>query len=293
MRGQALIVTIAAGLCCGVASGADMRLLGELTMEFERQLYERNVEVYTRLLRRTGLNPTEADRMIHDTALAEAKCTVSGFREQAEAQGIAVDSVYAALLGQLRGDSDASALEGLDEAGVNERLRRCDSIWQAMMQGRPGVLAYTKLNTSGPVSIGDTGITLVPPLGLKHDGSTSPFILRSDDASTSMTLTVKNKDVSTVDIVKLKDSFRRVIGKSVPQAEWHQDGIMELEGRQWILLEMSSRAPGFDLHKLFLASGYRDRLLICEVDATEDGFRRFQGPIWASVLSINLPDSME
>lgn len=284
---------VAATAVPGVAFSADMRLVGELTVALEQKFYELNVDIYTPLLKRTGLNPSEADRRIHDTALAQAKCTVAGFRDQAEAQGISAEPVYSAILGQLRGDHAAQGPEGLDAVRVNQRLERCNDLWPAMMQSRPGVLAFTKLNTSGPVAIPETGITFVPPLGLQHDGSTSPFTLRSDDASTTVAVSVKNKDVSAVDIDKLKASFRRVLGKSVPNAEWLQDAIMEIEGRQWILLEMSSRAPGFDLHKLFVATSYRDKLLIYEVNATEDGFQRFQGTIWTSILSVNLPETME
>lgn len=291
MRAGLFIAMVAAAVTPGVAVSADMRLVGELTVALERKFYETNVGAYTPLLKRTGLNPSEADRKIHETALAQAKCTVAGFRDQAEAQAIPAETVYTAILGQLRGEPGATGPEGFDFDQANARLKRCNELWPAMMQDRPGVLAFTKLNMSGPMAIPDTGITFVPPIGLQHDGSTSPFTLRSDDASTAVAVSVKNKDVSAVDIEKLKASFRRVLGKSVPNVEWHQDAIMDIGGRQWILLEMSSRAPGFDLHKLFVATGYRDKLVIYEVNATEDGFKRFQGTIWASILSISLPET--
>ncbi len=143
MRARLLIALVAATAVPGVAFSADMRLVGELTVALEQKFYELNVDIYTPLLKRTGLNPSEADRRIHDTALAQAKCTVAGFRDQAEAQGISAEPVYSAILGQLRGDLAAHGPEGLDAVRVNERLERCNDLWPAMMQSRPGVLAFT------------------------------------------------------------------------------------------------------------------------------------------------------
>jgi hypothetical protein len=65
--------------------------------------------------------------------------------------------------------------------------------------------------------------------------------------------------------------------------------IIELSGRKWVMLEMTSEAADTEIYNIVLATGYKGQLLMFNFNSTKKDFPNFEKALRESIASIKVP----
>lgn len=152
------------------------------------------------------------------------------------------------------------------------------------------------------VALGDGSITFAVPddftelsrteIKTKFPSVNAPEQVVGNAArSTTIAYQLKDAPVKIADLPDVKKAFTQVFDRVIPVIEWKENAIVELAGRKWVLMEMTSRAIDQDIHNIVLITSYRGRMLMFNFNSTKREFVEMEEVLRKSIKSIQLtPD---
>lgn len=114
------------------------------------------------------------------------------------------------------------------------------------------------------------------------------FAVGNDRRSVTVAYDLRTHRLLPADLNKTMAAFGQLMVRLVPGLEWKRRELVELSGRQWILMELTSSAIDTDIYNIMLVTSFRDRMLTLNFNATRSAFEQAQAALRASVASVRL-----
>lgn len=156
-------------------------------------------------------------------------------------------------------------------------------------------------NHANQIEISDTGITFDVPeefgtysqelLDLKWPNKSAPaWVMGNESTGTTIAYDLKPNNISKVPLDQLKDYFSQSFERMLPGLEWKKKEVIELSGKQWVLLEMTSNAIDTDIYNIMLITSYGEKMLMFNFNSTKEEFEHYESQLRRSMSSIKLPE---
>lgn len=164
-------------------------------------------------------------------------------------------------------------------------------------------LALLTLSFAGltkEISISDTGIKFMAPdefheirqeiIDAKWPQEMAPkWVVGNPEATTTIAYDLKPNDISGAPLPDLMDYFKNTFDSSIPGIVWKTREIIELSGKKWIYLEMTSNAIDTDIYNILLVTSYGKEMLVFNFNSTKEEFPKYEAKLRESIITIRLP----
>lgn len=148
-------------------------------------------------------------------------------------------------------------------------------------------------------SLPDGGVSFQAPDGfselsrqeiaLKYPSNRAPaFVVGNPRRTTTIAFDLKPHDLPPEKLREVKQSFETLFDRIIPGIEWKQRKIINLQGQQWIHLEMTSRAIDTDLYNIMLITPRHGKMLIFNFNSTKGEFPAMEAALRKSIKTISL-----
>jgi len=115
------------------------------------------------------------------------------------------------------------------------------------------------------------------------------WVVGNESGSTSIAYDLKPNDISLAPLNELMDYFKSVFDRVIPGIDWKKREIIEVSGKKWIYLEMTSSAIDTDIHNIMLVTSYGKEMLVFNFNSTKEDFSKYESQLRKSVSTIKLP----
>lgn len=119
-------------------------------------------------------------------------------------------------------------------------------------------------------------------------GSPPSFVVGNATQSTTIAYDLKADALAPNGLAQALRSFEEVFSRAVPGIEWKRHEIVELVGREWMLLEFMSNAVDTDIHNIMLVTSHDGRMLTLNFNSTRGEFAQMEDALRQSVASIRV-----
>jgi len=162
------------------------------------------------------------------------------------------------------------------------------------------VILISTVCTAKEINVGATGISFIAPAGFlpldqelidaKWPQKRAPkWVVGNDSASTTIAYDLKPNDISSAPLDDLMNYFKTTFDRVIPGIEWKKREIVELSGKKWIYLEMTSNAIDTDIYNIMLLTSYGKEMLVFNFNSTKEDFKKYEVALRKSVSTIQLP----
>ena len=121
---------------------------------------------------------------------------------------------------------------------------------------------------AGVVSLDDGNITFIAPrdfkvipkemIDIKFPTKRAPrYVIGNEEAATTIAYDLKPHKILPGQIDELRDTIADMFSRIVPGLRWIENKTIDLSGRKWGYLEMTSTAIDTDIHNIMLFTGYK------------------------------------
>ncbi|WP_269532851.1 hypothetical protein [Chitinimonas sp. BJYL2] len=149
------------------------------------------------------------------------------------------------------------------------------------------------------ISLPDSGVSFDAPSGfttlspselaLKYPSNRAPrFAIGNTRRTTSIAYDIKINSLPPDKLNEAKDAFEHIFNRIIPGIEWRDRSIVRLKNRDWIRLELTSRAIDTDIHNIMLITPYRNGSLIFNFNSTKSEFPLIKDELLKSIESISI-----
>lgn len=149
------------------------------------------------------------------------------------------------------------------------------------------------------ISLDDGKITFEAPDGfesipqevidIKYPSSRAPkYVIGNSSAATTIAYDLKPHDIPQDKIDEARETFSKMFPRMIPGLQWKENKTIELSGRKWGYLEMTSTAVDTDIYNIMLFTGYNAQMLIFNFNSTKEEFRRYEKALRESLKTITL-----
>ena len=163
-----------------------------------------------------------------------------------------------------------------------------------------GLVTLSFASSANEISISDTGITFISPdefqeirqdiIDIKWPQKAAPkWVVGNATASTTIAYDLKPNDISAAPLPDLMDYFKNTFDRIIPGIEWKKREIVEISGKKWIYLEMTSNAINADIYNIMLVTSYGKEMLLFNFNSTKEDFPRYEAQLRESMQTIQLP----
>lgn len=113
-----------------------------------------------------------------------------------------------------------------------------------------------------------------------------PYAIGNDSGLTTIAYDFKkNPDLSLDELmVGMIFTFNRVI----EEIKWIDQGFIEIDGQEWIYLELTSNSEDKNIHNMMLITEMGSELLMLNFDSTKEEFPLYEKDLRASIQSIKI-----
>lgn len=126
-------------------------------------------------------------------------------------------------------------------------------------------------------------------IALKYPRGNPPKQVTGDARrTTSIAYDLKNNRLPESELEKGLAFFSDNLGKMIHGLVWKRKEIIELEGKRWIYLEMTSTAIDTDIHNIMLVTPHEGKMLMFNFNSTKEEFAKNELALRASLASIRL-----
>ncbi len=162
------------------------------------------------------------------------------------------------------------------------------------------MLTFSLASMAQAISISDSGISFAAPdefqpvaqeiIDLKWPQKNAPkWVVGNKSASTTIAYDLKPNNISTVPLSAVMNHFKKTFDRVIPGIEWKKREIIELSGKKWLFLEMTSNAIDTDIYNIMLITSYGKKMLIFNFNSTKEDFSKYETVLRESIKSIQLP----
>ncbi len=128
-------------------------------------------------------------------------------------------------------------------------------------------------------------------IALKYPSTRRPrYVIANETGATSIAYDLKPHRVPENKIEEMKDAFSQVFSRVVPGIKWIEKKVIELSGKKWGYLEMTSNAIDTDIHNIVIFTGYKDQMLIFNFNSTKEQFSSYDAELRKSLNSIQVTE---
>lgn len=149
---------------------------------------------------------------------------------------------------------------------------------------------------AGTITVEGTTVTFEAPEGFeplseeiiayKWPSNRAPnYAIGNDTASTTIAYDYKT-DVKDAKLADLKEQFAYSFNRVIPGIEWIENDIITLDGKEWIMFEMTSNAIDTDIHNLLLVTTLDSKLLMFNFNSVKSEFPKYEAVLRESIDSI-------
>lgn len=164
------------------------------------------------------------------------------------------------------------------------------------------MLSLASLSVHAKVfQVADTGITLDAPLGFEK--LTKSFVkqnwnkndrplwaIGNKTGTTTITYQLKENDISGVPLGALNRAMKTVYDRAIPGMIWEKRKVRNIGGKDWLLMEMTSDAPNFDMHNIILIKALDGKMLLLTISAALKDFEKLEADLRKTVDSIKFTE---
>jgi hypothetical protein len=154
--------------------------------------------------------------------------------------------------------------------------------------------------TAKEINITNTGISFIAPdefkplsqelIDIKWPQKRAPkWVIGNASGTTTIAYDLKANDISNIPLPDLVAYFKKTFTRVIPGIEWKKSEIIELSGKRWGYLEMTSNAIDSDIYNIMLFTSFGKKMLIFNFNSTKDDFPNYESSLRNSVKTINLP----
>ena len=104
--------------------------------------------------------------------------------------------------------------------------------------------------------------------------------------STTIAYDLKSNKIPEDKLDDVRKAFKGVFDRVIPGIQWKKNEIIELAGRKWIYLEMTSKAIDTDIYNILLVTGYEGKMLIFNFNSTKEEFPKYEAKLRKSIQTI-------
>ncbi|VAW44950.1 hypothetical protein MNBD_GAMMA04-274 [hydrothermal vent metagenome] len=162
------------------------------------------------------------------------------------------------------------------------------------------LLTFSSSLFAKEVNISDTGISFIAPdefqplsqeiIDVKWPKKRAPkWVIGNESASTTIAYDLKPNDISTAPLPELMNYLKTNFDRLIPGIEWKKREIIELSGKNWVYLEMTSNAIDTDIHNIILLTSYGREMLMFNFNSTKEEFSKYETELRKSLRTIQLP----
>lgn len=162
------------------------------------------------------------------------------------------------------------------------------------------VVMMSAVCTAKDIQVSDTGISFVAPdefqplsqdlIDAKWPQKSAPkWVVGNETASTTIAYDLKPNDISAAPLPDLMNYFKTTFDRIIPGIEWKKREVIELSGKSWVYLEMTSNAIDTDIYNIMLLTSYGKEMLIFNFNSTKKDFSKYESELRKSVTTIQLP----
>ena len=149
------------------------------------------------------------------------------------------------------------------------------------------------------VAIPGTTVSFIPPEGFtpltpneiknKYPSGRAPqFVLGNERRGTTVAYDLKPHAISPDQLEEVKDRLEKTFPRAIPGLVWKERKIIDLNGRPWVLLEMTSTTIETDIYNIILATSYDNKLLLFNFNSTKEDFPRMERVLRKSISTLSI-----
>lgn len=160
-------------------------------------------------------------------------------------------------------------------------------------------LFTTSLISAKEVSIDGGRITFDAPdefkplpqkiIDIKYPSSRAPkYVIGNQSGATTIAYDLKQNVIPPEQLEEVRQAFTKMFPRLIPGLEWKENKIIELAGRKWGYMEMTSHAIDTDIYNIMIFTGYNDQMLLFNFNSTKEEFKEYESKLRASLKSIKI-----
>lgn len=145
--------------------------------------------------------------------------------------------------------------------------------------------------------IPDTGVSFKAPegftkltseeIGTKYASGRAPtFVAGNAQRTTTIAFDLKPQALTKDKLPQVKASFETLFDRVIPRIDWKQKKLIDMQGQQWIYLEMTSRANEADIYNIMLVTPHRGKMLVFNLNSTKGDFPAVEKELRKSLETI-------
>ena len=126
-------------------------------------------------------------------------------------------------------------------------------------------------------------------LDIKYPSKRAPrYVIGNESAATTIAYDLKPNSMPQDKINEAREAFSQMFPRIIPGLEWKENKVIQLSGRKWGYLEMTSTAIDTDIYNIMLFTGYNGQMLIFNFNSTKEQFGKYEDALRKSLLSIKV-----
>ncbi len=163
------------------------------------------------------------------------------------------------------------------------------------------VFFYTAFSFGSQIEIPNTNISFTPPkefkffskqiIEAKWPRSRAPkWVVGSESTATSIAYGIRPIDISTIPLEQLMAQLKQSIYTTAPGAKFLKTEVTQINGKDWIYLEVTANTVNADIHNIMLATSYQKQMVLLNFNSVKDEFPLYEDALRASIQSISFGD---
>lgn len=124
---------------------------------------------------------------------------------------------------------------------------------------------------------------------LKYPSSRAPkYVIGNRTAATTIAYDLKPHHIPQDKIDEVRHAFAQMFPRMIPNLKWVENKTIELSGRKWGYMEMTSSAIDTDIYNLMIFTGYKGQMLMFNFNSTKEEFKKYEKVLRESIKTIQI-----
>lgn len=149
------------------------------------------------------------------------------------------------------------------------------------------------------VTLGGGRVSFIPPAGFKRltkeeiakkyfRGNPPQYVFGNQSLSVNVAVTFSITKVSPQQLPEYKEAMEEMLPRLIPGLQWLSRELIDVEGRKWVHLEMTSYAIDTDIHNHLYSTSFDGKVLTFGFNSTVKEYPLVKETLEKSFRSIRL-----
>jgi len=122
---------------------------------------------------------------------------------------------------------------------------------------------------------------------LKYPSLRAPkYVIGNKSAATTIAYDLKPHKISQGEIDEARQAFTEMFPRMIPNLKWIKNKTIEMSGRKWGYMEMTSSAIDTDIYNIMFFTGYKGQMLMFNFNSTKEEFKKYEKVLRKSIKTI-------